>query len=311
VRRLQPDVSRPGDGAPLVVPAEANGLRLDVWLGEILGIGRRAGARLTERARVNGSRRGKGARVATGDEICLDVATPEDEVLAAEELAIRTSRDAFVLDKPAGLPTTAIPGRAGPSVAAWLAERHPECATIGRPGESGLVHRLDTATSGVLLAARSSQSYDVLREQFHRHAIEKTYLALVHGRVDRELSLDAAIGQHPKSRRRMRIVPPPPAGDRYASQPAHSIVEPVRAFSEATLVRVRTQTGVRHQVRVHLASAGHSLLGDVAYGGEPLDGVEGHLLHAETLAWRNVDGVREEDRSALPSRWEEIMARLV
>lgn len=309
MRRLQPELSSPGVDEPLVVPADANGARLDVWLGSTLGVGRRAAVRLVERARVNGHRSGKGARLATGDEVTLDPPASLDDDLTARDLALRVGRDVIVLDKPAGIATTALPGRAGPSLAAWLAARHPECADVGRPGESGLVHRLDTGTSGIVLAARNASAYEILREQFHRHEIEKTYVAVVHGRLDRELDLDGAIGQHPKSRRRMRIVPSTPAGERYSSQPARSIVAPVRALADTTLVRVRTRTGVRHQVRVHLASAGHPLLGDVLYGGEPLGDVGGFLLHAETLAWRDVDGTRGEALSPLPSHWDERMTR--
>jgi 23S rRNA pseudouridine1911/1915/1917 synthase len=293
-----------------VVPTEADGARLDVWLATALGVGRRAAARMAGQVLVNGHRCGKGARIAAGDEVSLDRPAPLDDDLEGRDLAIRIGRDLIVLDKPAGLATTAVRGRAGPSVAAWLAARPPECVGVGRPGESGLVHRLDTATSGLVLAARNAAAYEILREQFHRHEIEKTYVALVHGRVDRRLTLDDAIGQHPKSRRRMRIAPPPPAGDRYSSQPALSVVEPMRALATATLVRVRTRTGVRHQVRVHLASVGHPLLGDVLDGGEPIADVDGHLLHAETLVWRDVEGAREEARCALPSRWDELMASL-
>ena len=310
MRRLQPEPPATEVESPLVVPDESNGVRLDAWLAEVLGVGRRAAARLAERARVNGRQVGKGVRLATGDRVSILQDRPVEGDFAAQDPVLRLGRDVIVLDKAAGPATTALAGRPGPSLAAWLAMHHPECRGVGRAGESGLVHRLDTATSGLVLAARSQAAYDFLREQFQRHEVEKTYLALVQGRVSGRLTLAGAIGQHAKSHRRMRVVPDSSAAGRYSSQTACSIVEPVRPLADTTLVRIHTSTGVRHQVRVHLASAGHPLLGDALYGGRPVAGVEGHLLHAESLAWRDPDGQANEARSDLPARWEGILAGL-
>lgn len=284
------------------VPTDAAGMRLDVWLGRQLGVGRRAARRLAEVARINGRPAAKGVRVSGDDEIELPPAGSAD-LLARLDLAQSETPDLLVLEKPSGLPTTALPGRAGASLAAWLALRHPECAALGGPGECGLVHRLDTDTSGLILAARKVSAFEHLRAQFRRHEVEKTYLAVVSGRVEGPLVLDLPIGQHEKSRRRMRIVPAPPAGERYAAQPACSLVEPLHQVENATLVRVTTRTGVRHQVRVHLASAGHPLLGDALYGGPAGPGLAGHLLHASRLVWRNPDGTVTEASSALPGSW--------
>lgn len=293
-----------------VVPPEADGSRLDAWLATALGIGRRGAARLADRVRVNGWRVAKGARVAAGDLVSIDEAAPLEEDFERRDLVVQTTPDVLVLDKPAGLPAVALAGKAGESLAAWIAARHPECAGIGHPGESGLVHRLDNDTSGLILAARHPRAYEALREQFHRHEVEKTYLALVSGTVADRLSLDAPIGHHPKSTRRMRVVPPPPAGDRYEPFPALSIVDPERALAGATLVRVCARTGVRHQVRVHLAAAGHPLLGDLLYGGPPCPGASGHLLHAAGLVWRDAAGARAEAEAPMPARWQAVIDAL-
>jgi 23S rRNA pseudouridine1911/1915/1917 synthase len=309
---VQPASPPTGEPAPLtrVVPPEAAGARLDAWLASALGIGRRAAARLADRARVNGRRAAKGSRVAAGDVVSVAEPGPLGSPFEESDLVLRITPDLLVLDKPAGLPAIAIAGRTGESLAAWIAERHPECAGVGHTGESGLVHRLDNDTSGLILAARHPHAYQALREQFRRHEVEKTYLALVSGTVADPLSLDAPIGHHPKSTRRMRVVPPPPAGDRYESFPALSIVEPERALAGATLVRVRARTGVRHQVRVHLAAAGHPLVGDRLYGGPPCSGAAGHLLHAVRLAWRDAAGASEVAESPVPARWHAVIESL-
>jgi 23S rRNA pseudouridine1911/1915/1917 synthase len=306
--RLQPAPGPAPDGAlELVVPAEAHGTRLDVWLARALGLGRRSAARLADRGRVNGRRAGKSTRIAAGDVITLAAPGPAESSADPGDVLVRGTADVLVLDKPAGLPAVALVGSERASLASWIAAHHPECAGIGSPGESGLVHRLDTDTSGLILAARHDRAYQALRDQFRRHEIEKTYLALASGRLTGRLSLAAPIGRHAKSRRRMRVVPPPPASGRYESQPALSIVEPERVLANATLVRVLTQTGVRHQVRVHLAAAGHPLIGDALYGGPPCPGAPGHLLHAAALVWRDLEGARAEARSEMPADWQEII----
>jgi len=290
--------------------AEA-GERLDAFLATRLGLGRRAASRLAERARINGRRARKGQRLAGGDRVEIEPATEvsADEsalaphVLLEEELLV-------VLDKPPGLPTVAVRGRDGPSVAAWLTRRLPECAGVGGPGESGIVHRLDTWTSGVLLVARAPAAYQSLRGQFRRHHVEKRYLALVAGDLAEPVVIDAAIGQHQKSRTRVRALP---AGEhaRYEATPAETTVAPVRRFGSLTLVEARTDTGARHQIRVHLAFAGHPLVADERYGGAPLEGVPHHLLHAAEVSWRDL---RSDERRTIrvepPSSWQEILARL-
>ena len=98
---------------------------------------------------------------------------------------------------------------------------------------------------------------------------------------------------------------------RYAAQPALTLVEPLEQVGRHALVRARTSSGARHQVRVHLAHAGHPLAGDVLYGGEPAPGLDGFLLHACALRWREPGAGREAfDESPPPERWREILGRL-
>ena len=287
----------------LVVDEAQAGSRLDAYLASALGLGRAAAARLVGRVRLNGRRAPKGRTVQAGDEILLP---GPQTVSSAMPHLLAHDPDVLVLSKPSGLPSVALVGSEAPAVASWIARTHPECASVGRPGEAGVVHRLDTGTSGVLLVARSALAYASLRDQFDRHAVEKTYIAVVAGHLDRPLEIDVAIGQHKKSRTRVRALEHP--GRRYSVQQAETRVRPVRQIGAFTLVEATTSTGARHQIRVHLAHAGHPLVGDGTYGGPSVHGVDYALLHASQVAWTNPSsGQPEVAEDPLPEAWGPLL----
>ncbi len=313
---MQSTPSQAGATAPpgwlrLVVEDREAGRRLDLWLAERLGLGRRASARLVSRALRNGRPTTKGERVASGDEVLAPVQDSLPGGAAAGATVVRVTSEVLVLAKPAGLASVGVVGRPTPSLAAWVAGQHPECATVGAPGECGLAHRLDTGTSGLVLVARCEHAYRSLRRQFTGHAVEKSYLAVVAGEVRSPVRIAVPIGQHPKSRRRVRAVEKPEARGRYSSRDALTEVEPLRRVGSATLVRATTTSGARHQVRVHLAHVGHPLLGDPLYGGAAQAALPGFLLHAERLCWRDPrSDSRQEDRIEPPDSWAAALARL-
>lgn len=299
-------------------PADA-GRRVDEVVAEMLGIGRRAAVRLLDDVRRDGRRVRKGDRVAPGDEILLPPTDaprggePGDRCAGGAEtpVVVRETGRVLVVDKPAGLPSVALAGHRGESLAAWAAVRDPACGGIGGPGENGLAHRLDGGTSGVVLVARDADAWADLRGQFERREVEKSYLALVHGSPVGEFDVDVAIGRHPRSRRRMLAVTGSRAPDRYAARPAHTRVRTVESIGDFAVVEARTSSGARHQVRVHLAHAGHPLAGDALYGGRPVDGLDGFLLHACSIRWREPgSGLEAVDGIERPRRWEAVLAGL-
>ena len=300
------------DEVSLVATSSDGGRRLDEFLATALAIGRRAATRLVTRARVNGRRAAKGQRLRAGDEVRVQrAATPpslsDDDALEV----VRATEQVLVLAKPAHLPSVSLRGDGGDSLAARLAARFPECVAIGRPGESGLVHRLDTGTSGLLLAARTPEAYAALRAQFRGHAVGKEYLALVAGVLAAPVRIDTPIGQHQHTRRRMRAVATEAPARRYAPRPACTDVRPERAFATATLVRASTSTGIRHQIRVHLASIEHPLLNDPLYGSHVLDGLDGFLLHATAIDWRDpLSDELQHDALPPPATWQDVLTRL-
>ena len=275
--------------APFDFRARRGGVRLDRALADAVECSRRHARTLIRSGcvRVNGRiLMSASAALAAGDEVC--VTGLEREPLRSQAAMpphgayrlLWRGADFWVLDKPAGVHTHA--GRSPMSVADALTREHPELSRVGgAEREGGLVHRLDRDTSGILLAAVHPSAYRELRAEFAARAVTKQYWAIVAGSVGEVLTIDL-----PLARRATRVVPAR-RGDR--AYPALSRVSPLETTAEWSLVEVEMCTGVTHQVRAHLAFAGHALVGDAKYGGPrtPVGTREGQLLHARTLVLRD------------------------
>jgi 23S rRNA pseudouridine1911/1915/1917 synthase len=208
-----------------------------------------------------------------------------------------------VANKPSGIPSIALRHDETDTVANFLLAHFPEIAAASpRPLEAGIVHRLDTATSGVLLAARTVQAYRALREQFTEHTVEKQYLALVHGRLQKPGERRSFLRPSGVRGRRLRETTKD-------GLEAHTYFVPVIQFSHHTLIRVTILTGVRHQIRVHLAALGHPIVGDLLYG-TPQE--TGRLcLHAELLAFSHPQtGARVDFTCPLPTDFQAAQERI-
>jgi 23S rRNA pseudouridine1911/1915/1917 synthase len=229
--------------------------------------------------RVNGRPGRKGDLVRAGDEVAIPTLP---ELAPNPDLACRiVSTDAQVvaLEKPSGMASVPLDPREGDTVANFLLARFPALRGIGDPLACGLAHRLDTGTSGLLVAARDDETYRALRAAFAAGRVRKRYLAVVSGRLTAALALAAPLAHVPGDAGSMR---PARAGDR--AWPARTTVTPLQALGDATLVCAVIRTGVTHQVRVHLAEAGHPVLGDTRYGGPAAALPAGqHALHAAEL----------------------------
>ncbi len=251
--------------------------------------------------RVNGQRATKGTLLRPGDRVTL----PEIEGLLPEgDLPVGVSyedADLVALDKPGGMPAHALDPRQRGTAAAFLLGRYPETASVGEPLAPGLIHRLDTGTSGLLLAARTATAYDALRAALRTGAIEKRYLAVVTG----TLSTDAPprhvavpLAHDPRDRRRMIAASP---GTR--AWAAETTVTVVATNAARSLVEAIMRTGVTHQVRAHLAHLGHPVLGDTLYGGPPAALVANRFaLHAVGLRFAHPrDGRNVQLECPLPA----------
>jgi 23S rRNA pseudouridine1911/1915/1917 synthase len=228
--------------------------------------------------RVNGRPVPKGARIEAGDLVELPVLEP----LAPEpDVPLRVlyeDGDVVAIDKPGGVPGHALDARQRGTMAGALLARYPELATVGDPSSAGLVHRLDTGTSGVLLAARSATVHTEVREAFRRHEVRKRYVAVVVG-APRAGVVELPLAHDPHDRRKMRVAT---SGDR--AWPARTDVRAVVVHGGYAVIDVEIRTGVTHQIRAHLAHLGHPVLGDTLYGGPGGVLTPGrHALHAHAL----------------------------
>lgn len=268
--------------AELTLTAGARPARLDTFLHEALpGWSRRLVRRLIGdgAVRVNGRPAAKGIRLAPGDRVTL----PELPAGIAPEPALalpvlHADAALVAVDKPGGMRSHALDPRERGTAAAFLLAHYPEMAGVGDALAPGLVHRLDTGTSGLLVAARTPDAYRALRAALRARAVEKRYVAWVGGDAGalQGARIVLPLAHDPHDRRRMV-----PATGGLRAWPAESAVTVVSSAGQRSLVEVTIRSGVTHQVRVHLAARGHPVLGDVLYGGAPAGLPPGrHALHA-------------------------------
>ena len=273
-------------GAPLVQPsgpqvfevgAAGAGERLDRYLGQAASERRVALSRTRLKALIEAGEvtvdgqvvRDPAMRLGTGARIAFEPPPPEDSPLIGEDLpldVVYEDEHLIVIDKPAGLVVHPAPGHAqGTLVNALIRHCGASLSGIGGVRRPGIVHRLDKDTSGLLVVAKTDAAHRGLAELFADHgrtgSLEREYLALVWGGFDATAGkVDAAIGRHPRHREKMAVA----TEERGRHAVTHWRL--VEALGPASLVACRLETGRTHQIRVHMASIGHPLLGDSVYG---------------------------------------------
>ncbi|MDX6648548.1 MAG: rRNA synthase [Solirubrobacteraceae bacterium] len=278
------------------VPPEAEGQRLDTFLGESLGSRARA-QRLIEggQVRVEGATIPKRHRVAAGERIEVDEEDPRPEPQAEDApVHVVFEDDALlVVDKPAGVVVHPARGHPTGTLAQALAGR---AAGGAEEWRAGLVHRLDRDTSGLLVVAKSDEVHRRLKAQMAAREIRREYLALVEGRPPaRTGTIDAPLGRDRRERTKVSV-----RTDTPRQAVTHFALE--RALPESTLLRVRLETGRTHQIRAHLQAIGHPVAGDPQYGRAGLYGLERQFLHATRLAFEHPLGATPVDvTSPLPA----------
>jgi 23S rRNA pseudouridine1911/1915/1917 synthase len=278
--------------AELEIEEEDAGLRVDVILvRRVPELSRaRAKALIEEGAvRVDGRRVKKSYIVSVGDRVTLEKTPGLVDFYAAPDsglaLDVLVETDGYVVvDKPAGVPTHPLKEGELGTLAGALVARYPEMRDVGYSRrEPGILHRLDNDTSGVVLAARDQTTFERLREQLQEGQIEKRYLARCQGSVPAPIVIDTPIANDPRDRRRVRVCEDPREIKRLRAQTAQTEILTSTPAEHGSLIEVRANNARRHQIRAHLASIGHPLLGDTLYGGPPLAPPNRHLLHALSI----------------------------
>lgn len=296
-----------------------DGLRLDkaaLTLASNVSRAQMKKAIATGAVRVNGRSCPKGAPVAKGDVISIlaDRVEDRDEAAVASPGAplsvLYESEKVIVVDKPAGQPTAPLRTKEEGTLANALLGRYPELLHVGyNPREPGLLHRLDTDTSGLVVAARSASVFETLKAALKAGRIVKRYKLLCaaeglpgHG------SIEFGLASHPKDQRRVYACVHPRDVARYAPRPARTDYKVERVAGPWALVEVSVSKALRHQIRAHFAAIDHPLAGDTLYGGKPIPGVSRHALHASFVGF---DGEGEVEPFHVSSPLPEILEGLL
>lgn len=216
------------------------------------------------------------------------------------------NKDILVFDKPAGLPVHRGVGTQK-TLTDFIVKNYPEVKKVGSPLRSGIVHRLDKDTSGILIVARKKNAFKCLKREFKERRAKKVYLALVHGIVKKECDIIARrIGRSKRDFRKRAAGGP-------SAREALTRFSVKKRFKDFTLLEVMPETGRQHQIRIHLSSYGHPIAGDKVYKfkrQKPLSGLKRQFLHASELAIKLPGGKIKTFKASLPKDLKSALTHL-
>ena len=299
--------------AALTLTADRAGERADSLLCRLVpGLTRSGAQRLLERGAVtlDGRPVRKNDRPVPGQ--VLEVLLPDPQPIAVLPQnipldVIYEDGDVMVVNKPVGLVVHPAPGHPdGTLVNALLYHCKNSLSGINGELRPGIVHRIDRDTSGLIIAAKNDRAHLALAAQLQDHSLARTYEAVALGGLPEESgTVNAPIGRHPVDRKKMAI-------DRRNGREAVTHWSVLARYPGYTHVECRLETGRTHQIRVHLASIGHPLLGDTVYGAKkPVPGLAGQCLHARRLRFVHpASGETVELECSLPDWFQEILRKI-
>ena len=299
--------------AALTLTADRAGERADSLLCRLVpGLTRSGAQRLLERGAVtlDGRSVRKNDRPAPGQ--VLEVLLPDPQPIAVLPQnipldVIYEDGDVIVVNKPVGLVVHPAPGHPdGTLVNALLYHCKNSLSGINGELRPGIVHRIDRDTSGLIIAAKNDRAHLALAAQLQDHSLARTYEAVALGGLPEESgTVNAPIGRHPVDWKKMAV-------DRRNGREAVTHWSVLARYPGYTHVECRLETGRTHQIRVHLASIGHPLLGDTVYGAKkPVPGLAGQCLHARRLRFVHpASGETVELECPLPDWFQEILRKI-
>jgi len=297
----------------LSIVAEESGERIDALLARMIpDLSRSAAQRLIEQGAVllEGRPVQKNTRCQAGESITIVLPETEEVDLLPQDLPldiVYEDADLIVVNKARGMVVHPAPGHPdGTLVNALLWHCGDSLSGIGGEKRPGIVHRIDRDTSGLLIVAKNDFAHQALSAQLADRSLSRVYEAVVRGRLREESgTIDRPIGRHPTDRKRMAVT-------EKNGRPAVTHWEVLERYNGYTRVRCRLETGRTHQIRVHMASIGHPLLGDGVYGApSPEKGLEGQCLHARELKFIHPrTGEHLQFKTELPGWFSEVLTRL-
>lgn len=297
----------------LTVSADRAGERVDVLLSRsIENLTRSAAARLLEEGAVllNGTPVKKNHKTAEGDAFTVTLPEPEPMEAIAQDIpldVVYEDEDVIVVNKPVGMVVHPAAGHPdGTLVNALLYHCGKSLSGINGSLRPGIVHRIDRDTSGLIIAAKNDLAHQSLAEQLQDHSLYREYEAVCVGNLREDSgTVNAPIGRHPADRKKMAV-------DRKNGREAVTHWAVLGRYPGYTHIQCRLETGRTHQIRVHMASIGHPLLGDVVYGAKkPVPGLAGQCLHARRLSFVHPrSGERVTVECPLPDWFVQVLTKL-
>jgi 23S rRNA pseudouridine1911/1915/1917 synthase len=251
---------------------------------------------------IDGRREKASYRPETGEVVRVEIPKAEKRTISGEDIPVSVvyeDESLIVVDKPAGMVVHPAPGNWSGTLVNALLGRGGSLSTEGEPERAGMVHRLDKETSGLLIVAKTDRSHRLLSAAIAARRVVRRYAVMTWGHLSVDtLTIDKPIARDPRDRKRMAIV--------NRGRPAKTDLIRLARFDAGELLRAHLHSGRTHQIRVHLASIGHPVMGDDVYGGGGGRRVAGlppkrHFLHAAWLAFNHpVTGEPLDFRSPLP-----------
>jgi len=304
------------------VNTEDSGARLDAYLAARINDWSRARIqRLIEDGDVliNGRTSKSSYKLRDHDEIEVELTPLASVSFSPEDIPIEIiyeDDDLIVVNKPAGLVVHPAAGISSGTLANALAFHFQQLSTRAGTIRPGLVHRLDKGTSGLIMVAKTEAAHENLADQFRTREVFKSYVALVHGRVEHDAgSIDQPIARDPRNRTRMAVV--------RGGRPSLSLYRMRQSYTRFTLLDVEIKTGRTHQIRVHLQWLKHPVVGDTVYGDgrdktvqdarlrAHINSLKRQFLHAEQLAFHHpCTGERLHFTSPLPRELAKLLDEL-
>lgn len=295
----------------LVIPVEYEDVRLDKSVSELMGekLSRSSIQKMIKNGEltVNGKTEKTSYQVKTDDVIAFTLKDPVELDIKAENIPLSVlyeDDDLLIIDKPKGMVVHPAAGHAeGTLVNALAYYCKGKLSGINGVLRPGIVHRIDKDTSGSLVVCKNDTVHQGLAEQFQVHSITRRYYCICCGNVkEDEGTINKPIGRHPVERKKMCITE---NGRRAVTH--YKVLE---RFGKYTFLECSLETGRTHQIRVHLASIGHPILGDLVYGKQDYKGM-GQILHAGVLGFKHpVTGEWIEVTSELPPYFQELLEKL-
>ncbi|HJC47710.1 MAG TPA: RluA family pseudouridine synthase [Candidatus Lachnoclostridium pullistercoris] len=295
----------------LTVTEEGKDSRLDAFIsGQLEDLSRSYIQKILKNGGVlvNGKAVKSSYRVAENDVVEVTVPEPEEPEVAAEPMEldiIYEDQDLILINKPKGMVVHPAAGHtSGTLVNGLLAHCRGDLSGINGVLRPGIVHRIDMDTTGVLVACKNDFAHQSIADQLKVHSITRKYYAIVHGVIkEEEGTVDAPIGRHPTDRKKMSI-------NYKNGREAVTHYRVLQRFEKYTYVECQLETGRTHQIRVHMASIHHPLLGDTVYGPAkcPIPGLQGQTLHAGVLGFVHPrTGEYMEFSAPLPEYFQKLL----